>query len=87
MDVIQPVCLYCIKLHTLIEKAWFCGGGQCQHIKHKTKQEYKPYKGVLLLLVAELLLNGYYSPAILLLMKYLGTGIWIFIKSHYLLAC
>ena len=41
VDVIRPVWAYRIKLHTSKKKARFCGGGQ--HIKPKTKQEYKTY--------------------------------------------
>ncbi|GFH55451.1 hypothetical protein CTEN210_11927 [Chaetoceros tenuissimus] len=41
VDVIRPVWAYRIKLHTSKKKARFCGGGQ--HIKPKSKQEYKTY--------------------------------------------
>ena len=41
VDIIRPVWSYRIKLHTSKKKARFCGGGQ--HIKPKTKQEYKTY--------------------------------------------
>lgn len=41
VDVIQPVWAYCIRLHTFKKKVRFCGGGQ--HIKPKSKQEYKTY--------------------------------------------